>query len=152
MSRRRRKRALRPRMPARTRRKRAAKPRGQHPELVGLGIVAFGLFMAAVLYAGWNGGYVGGWIADAYKVLIGSLAYAMPLLFAAVGSLMVARSKLLDLRPFRTGLAVLALGLLFVLGRSNGGYAGRGLESLFSKLVGNAGVTLLGALAIAIGV
>jgi len=139
-------------MPARTRRRRASRPRGrQHPELIGLGIVAFGLFMAAVLYAGWNGGYVGGWIADAYKALIGSLAYALPLLFAGVGGLMVARSKLLDLRPFRTGLAVLALGLLFVLGRANGGYAGRGLESLFSKLVGNAGVTLLGATAIAIG-
>src|SRR5262249_41474016 len=39
-----------------------------------------------------------------------------------------------------------------VLGRDHGGYAGRGLESLFSKLLGNAGVTLLGATAIAVGV
>ena len=65
---------------------------------------------------------------------------------------MIARSTLLDLRPFRTGLFVLALGLLFVLGRAHGGYAGRGLESLFSKLIGNAGVTLLGATTIAVGV
>ena len=153
MARRRKKRALRPRMPARTRRKRTQKQRGrQHPELIGLGIVAFGLFMAAVLYADWNGGYVGGWIAQAYDAMIGSLSYALPVLFVAVGGLMVARSTLVDLRPFRIGLFVLALGLLFVLGRAIGGYAGRGLESLFSKLVGNAGVTLLGALAIAIGV
>ena len=78
MARRRKKRALRPRMPARTKRKRKQKQRGrQHPELIGLGIVAFGLFMATVLYAGWNGGYVGGWIADVYKVLVGSLAFAL---------------------------------------------------------------------------
>ena len=153
MARRRKKRALRPRMPARTKRKRTQKQRGrQHPELIGLGIVAFGLFMATVLYAGWNGGYVGGWIADVYKVLVGSLAFALPVLFVVVGGLMIARSTLLDLRPFRTGLFVLALGLLFVLGRAHGGYAGRGLESLFSKLIGNAGVTLLGATTIAVGV
>ena len=65
---------------------------------------------------------------------------------------MVPRSKLLDLRPFRTGLVVLAIGLLFVLGRADGGYAGRGLESLFSKLTGNVGVTLIGATLIAVGV
>jgi len=153
MAKRRKKRGLRPRLPARTKRKkRGAKGEGrQHPELIGLGIVAFGVFMAAVLYAGWNGGYVGGWIAEAYKALVGSLAYALPLLFVGVGSLMMARSKLLDLRPFRTGLFVLALGLLFVLGRAHGGYFGQGLESLFSKLIGNAGVTLLGGTAIAIG-
>ncbi len=153
MARRRKKRALRPRMPARTKRKRKQKQRGrQHPELIGLGIVAFGLFMATVLYAGWNGGYVGGWIADVYKVMVGSLAFALPALFVVVGGMMIARSTLLDLRPFRTGLFVLALGLLFVLGRAHGGYAGRGLESLFSKLIGNAGVTLLGATTIAVGV
>ena len=153
MARRRKKRALRPRMPARTKRKRTQKQRGrQHPELIGLGVVAFGLFMATVLYAGWNGGYVGGWIAEVYKILVGSLAFALPVLFVVVGGLMIARSTLLDLRPFRTGLFVLALGLLFVLGRAHGGYAGRGLESLFSKLIGNAGVTLLGATTIAVGV
>src|SRR6266545_7937652 len=108
MARRRRKRALRPRMPARIRRKkRAPKPRGrQHPELVGLGLVAFGIFMGAVLYGGWNGGYVGGWIADGFQALIGSLAYALPVVFAAIGALMVGRSAILDLRPFRTGLGI----------------------------------------------
>ena len=84
MRRRRKKRGLRPRLPARTKKKRRAKKHGrQHPELIGLGLVAFGIFIGAVLYLGWSGGYVGEWIADAYKVLIGSLAYALPVLFAA---------------------------------------------------------------------
>src|SRR5580765_2497625 len=70
------KRVLKPRAPSRVRKTKRAKrktTRGhQHPELIGLGLVAFGLFLAAVLWAGWNGGYVGGWIGDALQALIGS--------------------------------------------------------------------------------
>jgi DNA segregation ATPase FtsK/SpoIIIE, S-DNA-T family len=153
MARRRKKRALRPRMPARTKKKkRGAKRRGrQHPELIGLGLVAFGIFMVAVLYANWSGGYVGGWIADGFRALVGSLAYALPIVFAGLGALMVARSAILDLRPFRTGLAVLGVGLVLTLGRGHGGYLGRGLEKMFSTLLGHAGATILGGTTIAIG-
>jgi len=153
MARRRKKRALRPRLPARTKRKkRGAKATGrQHPELIGLVLVGFALFVAAVLYGGWNGGYIGGWLADGFRALIGSLAYALPVAFAGVGGLMVARSALLDLRPFRTGLGILGIGLVLTLGRSHGGYLGRGLEGAFSTLLGHAGATLLGATTIAIG-
>src|SRR3954452_20750376 len=62
---RKRKKKLRPRLPSRvkkTRTKRSARARTQHPELWGLGAVALGLFLGAVLYFGWNGGYVGGWL------------------------------------------------------------------------------------------
>jgi len=58
MARRRTKRVLKPRTPSRVRKKRAKtkKPRGhQHPELLGLALVAFGFFLASVLWAGWNG-------------------------------------------------------------------------------------------------
>src|SRR6266508_690760 len=154
MARRRKKRALRPRMPARTRkRKRGAKTRGrQHPELIGLGLVAFGIFMAAVLYGDWSGGYVGAWIADGFRALVGSLAYALPVAFACIGALMVARSTILDLRPFRTGLGILGIGLVLTLGSAHGGYFGRGLEGLFAKLLGHGGSKLLGGTTIAIGV
>ena len=40
---------------------------------------------------------------------------------------MVARSDLVDVRPFRTGLIVLAVGLLLTLGKDEGGYFGHGL-------------------------
>src|SRR5260370_39316622 len=62
---RKRKSKLRPKLPSRvkkTRRKRSARARNQHPELWGLGSVALGLFLGAVLYFGWNGGYLGGWL------------------------------------------------------------------------------------------
>src|SRR4051794_41375572 len=71
---RKRKKKLRPRLPSRvrkTRTKRGARPRGQHPELWGLGAVALGLYLGAVLYFGWNGGYVGGWLGEGVGRLIG---------------------------------------------------------------------------------
>ena len=50
MARRRQKRTLRPRVPSRIRKKkRKGKTRGhQHPELIGLGLVALGLFLATL--------------------------------------------------------------------------------------------------------
>ena len=81
MAKRRKRRTLRPRTPSRVkRRKRPQGARGhQHPELTGLGLVAVGIFLAVVLYLGWDGGQVGGWIADGLRDLVGSAAYALPL-------------------------------------------------------------------------
>src|SRR5207244_12287422 len=90
MARRRKRRTLKPRVPKRVkvRKKRERKTRGQHqhPELVGLGLVALGVFLGAVLRAGWNGGYVGGWIADGLDSLIGSASLGLPAALAIVGS------------------------------------------------------------------
>jgi S-DNA-T family DNA segregation ATPase FtsK/SpoIIIE len=144
----------RPRSPARVRKKtRQKKTRGHHhPELIGLGLVVFGLFMAAVLYAGWNGGYVGRSIGDGLVSLVGGTAYTLPVACVAVGSLMVARSDLPRFGPFRTGLVLVAFALALVLGRAHGGYLGQGLESLFGSLIGTTGVRLLGAFVLLAGV
>ena len=52
-------------MPARIRKKgRKGKPKSeQHLELVGLGLLALGVFLASILYVGWSGGMIGGGIA-----------------------------------------------------------------------------------------
>src|SRR5437763_14955753 len=86
MARRRKRRTLKPRMPRRVRRsKRAKKPRGhQHPELVGLGLLAVGIFLGAVLWAGWNGGYVGGWSAGGLDALTGQGSLGLPAALAVV--------------------------------------------------------------------
>src|SRR5919201_5214934 len=117
MARRRKRRTLRPRVPARVKRKKGKARGHQHPELIGLGLVALGVFLGAVVWAGWNGGYVGGWIADGLDALIGEAALVLPAALAVVGGLMVARSDLVDVRPFRTGLIVLAFGLMITLGK-----------------------------------
>jgi hypothetical protein len=117
--RRKRKSKLRPKLPSRvkkTRTKRGARARSQHPELWGLGSVALGLFLGAVLYFGWNGGYVGGWLGDGLDRLVGDAKYVVPVALAVLGALVVTRSALVDERPFRTGLAVLGCGLMISLG------------------------------------
>src|SRR3954467_14975469 len=153
MARRRKKRTLKPRVPARIRRKtRKRSPRGhQHAELLGLGLVALGIFLASILYLGWSGGMVGGWVADGFRATIGAAAYVAPVAFVGVGSLMVARSALVDVRPFRTGLLVTTFGLLATLGADHGGALGRGLEKLFGLLVGSTGTTIIGVLALLVG-
>ncbi len=144
---------VRPKSPARVRKRRTRRrPRGhQHPELVGLGIVVFGLFLGSVLYAGWNGGYVGKAIGDGFVAVAGGIAYVLPVACATVGGLIVARSDLPRFGPFRTGLAVSVPGLALVLGRAHGGYLGRGFEAAFGRLVGSTGVLLLGVFLLVAG-
>src|SRR5712691_5167038 len=153
MARRRKKRTLKPRLPARvrTKRRKGKAKNEQHPELIGLGLVALGLFLASMLYLGWGGGMVGGWIADGFTASIGAAAYVAPVGFVVVGALMGARSALVDVSPFRTGLAVTSFGLLAALGSNHGGAVGRGLQGIFGILVGVTGTTIIGVLALATG-
>src|SRR5438093_1016379 len=142
---------LRPKAPARVRKKkRAARSHGRHPELWGLASVALGLFLGIVLYGGWDGGLAGGKLVDGVRAFVGAAAYAVPLAFVAVGSLMVARSALVDLRPFRTGLVVLTLGLLLTLGSAHGGIAGDALGGGLGRLLGP-GATILGIFSLLVG-
>src|SRR5438093_7014622 len=104
-----------------------------------------------MLYLGWGGGMVGGWIADGFLASIGAAAYVAPIAFVVVGALMVARSGLVDVSPFRTGLAVTSFGLLAALGSNHGGAIGRGLQGIFGILVGATGTTIIGVLALVIG-
>jgi DNA segregation ATPase FtsK/SpoIIIE, S-DNA-T family len=156
MARRRKRRTLKPRLPkrVRTRKKggRRRETRGhQHPELIGLGLVALGVFLAAVLWAGWNGGYVGGWISNGLDALIGSAGFGLPAALAIVGSLMVARSDLVEVRPFRTGLLVICLGLMLTLGEANGGYLGTAVGGGLGLALGRTGVVIIGVLALLAG-
>jgi S-DNA-T family DNA segregation ATPase FtsK/SpoIIIE len=153
MARKKRPRKLRPRSPARVKKKTRRQPRGHHyAELIGLGLTVFGLFTAAVLYAGWNGGYVGRALGDGLVAVIGDTAYTVPIACVVIGSLMVARSDLPRFGPFRTGLLLIVFALALVLGRAHGGYLGKGLESLFGSLIGTTGTRLLGAFVLLAGV
>jgi S-DNA-T family DNA segregation ATPase FtsK/SpoIIIE len=147
MARKKRPHKVRPKTPSRVKKRtrRQASARGhQHPELIGLGLAAFGLFMGSVLWVGWNGGYVGRAIGDGLVAFFGGTAYALPVACTAVGALMVAKSDLPRFGPFRTGLGVTAFGLALALGRAHGGYLGRGLEAALGRLIGTTGTHLLG--------
>ena len=157
MPRRKRTRKLRPKTPARIRKKKrpaagraaAARP-AHHHELWGLALLALGLFLGAVLYLGWEGGVVGSAVADAAISLVGWGAYVAPAALVVVGGLMVARSELVDVRPFRTGLAFAVPGLLLTLGDSHGGRVGELLERTISWAVGPTGAALVGVTLLAL--
>ena len=121
------------------------------PEFWGLGFVALGLFLGSVLYVGWNGGYVGGALVDGLRAIVGAASWGMPMALVAVGGLMVARSALVDVRPFRLGLGVLVAGLMITLGRDQGGYLGQVLGGAVGIALGATGSTILGALLLLVG-
>ena len=137
------KRPLRPRTPSRIKkRKKKSRPRAahQHPELIGLVLAAIGLFLASLLYLGWEGGVVGEKIESGLRDFVGSAAYVAPLALAVVGGLMLFRSALLEVNPFRTGLAVSVVGLMVTLGSDQGGAVGDTLGGGLAKLLGGTGL------------
>src|SRR5438105_15127808 len=148
---------LRSKTPRRVKRRRTGQPRSlqhrtlQHPELWGLALVALGLFLGSVVYAGWNGGYVGRAFADGLDALIGGASWVVPVAFVVLGGLMVGRSALVDFRPFRTGLVIVAFGLMLALGRDQGGYFGQFLGGAVGIAIGATGSTILGALLLVVG-
>src|SRR4051794_41849431 len=107
MPRQKRKSKLRPKRPSRVKKRttKTARPRGlQHPELWGLGLLALGLFLGSVIYAGWNGGYVGGAMADGLDALIGGASWLLPGALLGLRGPVVARGAPLEGRAFRPGL------------------------------------------------
>jgi S-DNA-T family DNA segregation ATPase FtsK/SpoIIIE len=146
MTKRRKKRVLRPRTPSRVkRRKRAAKQRSHHhPELIGLGLTAVGLFLSTLVYLGWEGGRAGSWIPDGIWAVIGDAGYLLPAALVVIGSMMLGRSKLIEVHPFRWGVGSLALGLFLLLADS-GGYIGTALDEVVGTLVGRTGTLIAGA-------
>jgi S-DNA-T family DNA segregation ATPase FtsK/SpoIIIE len=147
----RKKRVLKPRVPSRVKkRKGTRRAHGRYSELYGLGLLAAGLFLGIVLYGGWDGGIVGGPLSDAVHGFVGAAAYLVPLAFVAVGSLMVARSELIDFQPFRVGLGTLTFGLLTTLGTAHGGFLGWAFGGGLGVLLGP-GAPILGVLALVVG-
>ena len=144
MARRRRKRSLRPRVPARVRKRTKRSRSHRENELFGLALTALGLVLAVILYLGLDGGAVGSWLADALREVLGQAAYVLPLALFAVGGLMLTRSELLDVRPFRLGLAVGFLGLMTLLGKDSGGWIGLALGGALAGLIGETGAAIIG--------
>jgi DNA segregation ATPase FtsK/SpoIIIE, S-DNA-T family len=69
-----------------------------------------------------------------------------------VGGLMLVRSALVDLRPFRTGLVVGTLGLMVALGEDHGGKVGEVLGDGLGRVIGGAGALIVGAALLLAGV
>jgi len=155
MAARKKKRPLRPRTPSRvkkrTTKRKHSRAAHEHPELIGLVLAAFGLFLASLLYLGWEGGVVGEKLEGGFRDVLGSAAYVAPLALAVVGGLMLFRSALLDVKPFRVGLGVTLAGLMVTLGSDHGGFVGNLLGGAIAKLFGSTGSLLVGVTALLTG-
>jgi S-DNA-T family DNA segregation ATPase FtsK/SpoIIIE len=97
-------------------------------DLIGLALVAAGVFFAGLIYLDWDGGEGGRWAVDGLRQLIGAVHYGMPVALIASGALVVLRPMLPAVRPFRAGglclSAAVALGLAAgTLGLGPGGSA-----------------------------
>ena len=145
MAARRKKRPLRPRVPSRVKKRARPRKRSHHEnELLGLALLALGLVFCAILYLGLDGGAVGSWLADALQQVLGNAAYVLPIVLLALGGLLLARSDLLEVRPFRLGVGVSFLGLMTLLGKDSGGWIGMAIGGTVAALIGETGAAIIG--------
>jgi DNA segregation ATPase FtsK/SpoIIIE, S-DNA-T family len=84
-------------------------------DLIGLGLVAAGVFLVFPLWLGWDAGRAGGAIVDGLRYLVGAPAYGAPVGLCAAGALCVLRPVLPAVRPFRSGAICLVAALTLAL-------------------------------------
>jgi DNA segregation ATPase FtsK/SpoIIIE, S-DNA-T family len=123
----------------------------RHWDLIGLALVALGIFLAFLVYLGWDGGEAGGALVDGLRRLVGAVHYVVPVALLASGAVLVMRPVLPTVRPFRAagvclllaGCLGLAAGTLGLGGgeavEDRGGLAGKWLYEATSTLVGDVG-------------
>src|SRR5215211_4862858 len=133
-------------------------------DLIGLGLVALGVFFAFLVFGGVDGGEAGDWTVESLRWLLGAVHYGVPVALLAAGAIIVLRPVLPAVRPFRAGaiclFAALCLGLAAgTLGlgpeggrpgfwdpewvRPRGGMAGEALYWAISTLLGGVGAHIL---------
>ncbi len=147
--------------PARARRSSARKPvvDQRQLDLVGLGLVALGIFLGFVLYRDWQGGKVGEALVDGLALAIGEVRYLAPIAIVVAGALVILRPVLPAVRPFRSGAICLLAGSTLALAagtlglgpggsqvsweadwiKERGGALGEGLYWATSTLLGSVG-------------
>src|SRR5215207_973144 len=136
----------------------------RHIDLIGLALVAAGVFLVFPLWMRWDGGRGGEAIVDGLRYAIGVLAYGAPVGLCAAGALCVLRPVLPAVRPFRSGAICLIAALTLALAAGTlglgptgarhgfwqtdflsdrGGIAGEALFYAASNLIGTVGAHIL---------
>jgi DNA segregation ATPase FtsK/SpoIIIE, S-DNA-T family len=100
-------------------------------DLIGLALIALGVFLASVLYFGWAGGKVGSGMADGLRFAFGAIAYLFPLAVIAAGAILVLRPVLPTTRPFLPGAICLFAALTLALAAGTLGLGPAGVRHGF---------------------
>ena len=93
----------------------------RHLDLLGLALVAAGVYLACVLWGGWDGGPVGEWLQSALMKLAGQIAYLAPLALAGWGAALVMRPFLSAPGALNTGAILVLAGLLLAFAAQTAG-------------------------------
>lgn len=81
-------------------------------DVIGLSLIAVGVYLTFVLWLGWDGGRVGSGVEDGLTYLFGKVAYLAPLAMYGCGAVLICRPFLPAIRPLRTGGVCIFAGLL----------------------------------------
>ncbi len=128
----------------------------RHRDLIGLALVALGVFLAFPLYLRWDGGAAGHAATRGLAYAVGQVAYAVPVAIVAAGALFVLRPVLPTMRPFRAGAVCLFSALTLMLAAGTFGIGPDGVRdgywnaAFFEARGGIAGDALLWAVASAV--
>ena len=128
----------------------------RHLDLIGLGLVAIGVFLAFPVYFGFDGGAAGHAATDGLAYLVGEVALGAPVAIAIAGALFVLRPVLPTVRPFRAGALCLFLSLTLALAAGTFGIGPPGIrqgywnEPFFEARGGIVGDALLYCVATAV--
>jgi S-DNA-T family DNA segregation ATPase FtsK/SpoIIIE len=128
----------------------------RHRDLIGLALVALGVFLAFPLYLRWDGGAAGHAATEGLAYAVGQVAYAVPVAIVAAGALFVLRPVLPTMRPFRAGFVCLFVASTLMLAAGTFGIGPDGVRDgywnapFFEARGGIAGDALLWAVASAV--
>jgi S-DNA-T family DNA segregation ATPase FtsK/SpoIIIE len=84
-------------------------------DLIGLGLLAVGAFLACVMYFDLAGGSAGDGLADGLRVIVGTLGYAIPAALVIAGLLVIVRPFIPSTRPLRLGAGLLLVSVDLML-------------------------------------
>ncbi len=84
-------------------------------DILGLGMIAIGVLLGGVAYAGWNGGTLGNGAVTGLRFLLGALGYVVPAALVVAGGLVLMREMRPPGRPLRTGVICLVCSITLAL-------------------------------------
>ena len=101
-------------------------------ELAAIACVALAVFLAFVIYLGWDGGALGRWLGGVTRWLVGLFVFALPLLLCFIAYMLVAREDRRPRRGVSWGIAmIVAAFVLAAAADAFGVFAGERPERLF---------------------
>jgi S-DNA-T family DNA segregation ATPase FtsK/SpoIIIE len=84
-------------------------------DIIGLALVAIGVFLAGVAYLDWSGGALGNGFVHGAQFVFGRLGYAIPAALVVGGGLLLMRELRPPGRPLRTGVICLTAAITLAL-------------------------------------